>query len=278
MAPVFARAGTPPVYRETCLGSGAVYFRLFARVRPAVLADINAEVIDFYRCVRDHVEELLVELRTQAEAFEQAFAEDPVGLGAFDALYYALRGDTLPLETLGAMPLVKRAARTLVLNKLGINGLYRLNRTGRFNVPVGRRATGADGTRAMPSIFVARAVRAASRALQGAELLVLDAVEHLARARRRELVYVDPPYVPLKKGGFTLYTGHDFTEADQARLAKACHQAVARGVLVATSNHDVPVVRRLYKGMHMRRIMVTRSIAAKASARGKVAELLITNF
>jgi len=277
MARIFARAGTPLVYREACLGSGAVYFRLFTHV-PAVLADLNAEVVDFYRCVRDHVEPLLAALEAHAEAFGHAFAEEPVELRAFDALYYALRGDQRPLEELRALPLVARAARTLVLNMLGMNGLYRLNRAGRFNVPVGRSAPRADGRRSMPTIFVARTVRAASRALQRVAIEVMDVVDHLALARPGELIYVDPPYVPLKKGGFTLYMGHDFTEADQERLAEACHKAAARGVLVAASNHDVPVVRQLYKGLRMHRILVTRSIAAKAAARGKVAELLITNF
>jgi DNA adenine methylase len=275
---VLARAGTPRVYREACLGGGAFFFRLFAHVRPAVLADINPEIIDFYRCVRDEPEALIAELQKESLAFRRAFDEDPVGLKAFDARYYALRGDKRPLEELLQASLVQRAVRFLVLNKLGMNGLYRKNRAGRFNVPVGRRNKGRNGVRSMPTIFVAEVVRATSRALQGTSLEVLDAAVHLDLAQPGELVYVDPPYVPLKKGGFTLYTGHDFTEADQVRLAEACHRAAARGVLVAASNHDLPVVRRLYNGFRMHRIMVTRSIAAKAAARGQVAELLITNF
>jgi DNA adenine methylase len=255
-----------------------VFFRFFAGARPAVLADINAEVIDFHRCVRDDPHALVAELQRHVEAFRLAFAEDPAELKAFDALYYKLRGDERPLEDLRAEPLVARAARFLLLNKLGMNGLYRLNRSGRFNVPVGRRDRQPGRTPAMPTVFTPAAILAASRALQGAELLVLDAVKHIDAAGRGDLVYVDPPFVPLKKGGFTVYTGHVFTEEDQARLAHAFREAAARGVHVAASNHDMPIVRRLYKGFTMHRMMVTRSIAAKSEARGQVAELLITNF
>jgi DNA adenine methylase len=239
-----ARYGT---FLEPFLGGGALFFAL--RPKKAVLADVNERLIRTYRGVRNHVDDVVRLLRT--------YPHD-------EAFYYRLREVDVDAGTDAEV-----AAWFLYLNRTGYNGLYRVNRDNRFNVPFGRYEH--------PTICDEETLRSCSAALANAELLVGDFEAVAARARRGDFVYFDPPYVPLSAtSSFTSYTSGGFGPQDQARLRDVARGLKARQVSVLLSNSSAPLVRSLYRGgFEVQRVSARRAVNSRASKRGAVAELVI---
>ncbi len=234
-------------YFEPFLGGGALFFDCLPR--KGHLSDVNAEIVECYVVVRDQVEKLIVALG------RHRYDADP---------YYAMR-DTDP----ATLSPVERAARTIFLNKTGFNGLYRVNRAGKFNVPFGRYAK--------PLICDPANLRACSAALANVELLVRDFEEASSRANAGDFVYFDPPYVPVSRtAAFTAYAAGGFGSKEQERLATLFAKLIERGVHVLLSNSDVPDIRRLYRGHRIECVRATRAINSNASRRGPVSEVLVT--
>jgi DNA adenine methylase len=234
-------------YFEPFLGGGALFFHLLPE--HAVLSDVNAEVIDCYTAVRDHIDALIVALK------QHHYAEGH---------YYEVR-DADP----AAMTLVDRAARTLFLNRTGFNGLYRVNRAGKFNVPFGRYIR--------PRICNEANLRACSAALATAELRVQDFETACAAAATGDFVYLDPPYVPVSRtSAFTGYAKGGFGVDDQRRLSALFGQLSERGVTVVLSNSDVPEVRKLYAGFSITSVRALRAVNSDATARGAVSEVVVS--
>ncbi len=237
------------VYAEPFLGGGAVFLDLArrGRIRRAVLSDSNPELINAWQRVQDSVEEVI-------EATRQ-WAPD-------EARYYEVRA-LAPAEP------VVRAARTIWLNKTCFNGLYRLNRSGRFNVPFGKYAN--------PRIVDEENLRACSEALRGVELRSGDFSELMGEAGPGWAVYCDPPYWPMSEtANFTYYDGNVFAEAEQRRLDR-CFRALrgqgARGVLSNSSNAHT---RSLYEGLAVETAMMRRNINRNGHSRGPIEELLVS--
>lgn len=239
-------------YFEPFVGSAALFFAL--RPERATLSDVNAELVDCYRAVQTEVDgviEALAAHRYEEQAYYRVREQDPRTL-------------SLP----------ERAARTIYLNKTGYNGLYRVNRAGRFNVPFGRYTN--PGFASRESV---ENLRACSRALAGVKLLVRDFGEVVRDAREGDLVYFDPPYVPLSEtSDFTAYVPGGFGPREQERLASVVHALSERGVLVMLSNSDTPVVRDLYARYRIDGVSAARSINSRANRRGKVAEVVVRNY
>lgn len=242
-------------YYEPFLGSGAVFFHLFAlrRFRHAVLADSNDALMDVYRALQKDVKRLI---RTLEHKRYQARGEEA---------YYAIRA----LDP-GELDDFERAARTIYLNKTGYNGLYRLNRSGQFNVPFGRYEK--------PTIFVPELLRRAAEALQSAELRVGDFADIVASAKAGDAVYFDPPYVPLSRTSqFTSYSKEGFGDKQHRQLAKEFARLSHSGVVAVLSNSDTEFTRSLYRGFDAERLVVPRPINSNAAKRGGVGELLVRN-
>jgi DNA adenine methylase len=237
-------------YHEPFIGGGAVFFALFAegRIRRAVLSDVNHDLIDVYTCVRDHTDELIGALREHRND---------------KAYYYRVRA--LAAEELSK---VERAARFIFLNRCGYNGLYRVNASGKFNVPFGRYVN--------PRICDADNLRAAHRALQKAELRCGD-FAGVAKAGANDFVYFDPPYVPLTRtASFTSYASGGFGPTEQVRLRDLALKLKRRGVGVLLSNSGAPMVHELYAdGFEKRSVHARRLVSCQPSGRGGVSELLI---
>lgn len=239
-------------YFEPFVGSAALFFAL--RPAEATLSDVNRELIDCYVAVQKHVERLVFALERH-EYDEQ--------------LYYEVRKQD-PAD----LDLPTRAARTIYLNKTGYNGLYRVNRAGRFNVPFGRYTN--PGFRSPDSVDN---LRACSRALRTAKLAVRDFGQVVRHARRGDFVYFDPPYVPLSEtSAFTSYAAAGFGPAEQARLAEVVGELSDAGVLVMLSNSDTPMVRTLYAKYRIDVVTASRSINSRATGRGKVHEVVVRNY
>jgi DNA adenine methylase len=237
-------AGT---YFEPFVGGGALFFAL--QPKRAVLTDTNARLVRTYLGVRNSVDRVIQLLDTYPHdrTFFYEFRQADID-GASDA---------------------EVAAWFIYLNKTGFNGLYRVNRENRYNVPFGRYVN--------PKICDEINLRRCSAALARAEVMVddFDAVD--GRARRGDFVYFDPPYVPLSAtSSFTAYTADGFGPEAQARLRDTALRLKARGVSVMLSNSSAPMVRSLYAdGFEVTDVLATRSVNSKASARGAILEVII---
>ena len=164
----------------------------------------------------------------------------------------------------------ERAARFIYLNKTCFNGLWRVNRAGRFNVPIGRYTN--------PRFYDPGALLAASIALARTDLLHAPFEDAIAKAAPGDFVYLDPPYDPVSAtSSFASYTADGFTWDDQKRLARACIALNRRGVRFLLSNSATDRVRELYRGFEQRLVRAPRFINSKAESRGRVDELLVFN-
>jgi DNA adenine methylase len=239
-------------YLEPFLGGGAVFFDLVAAGRlnrSAWLGDSNRSLVTAYDVIQNNVDALIKELHRHACDHSEAH-------------YYAVRKECPTIS-------VDSAARTIYLNKTCFNGLYRVNKSGQFNVPMGRYAN--------PTVCDEPNLRAVSASLRLAELHADDFESAETAATANDFVYLDCPYWPASAtSNFTGYTKDGFTAIDQQRLRDAALRMKRRGVHVLLSNADVPPVRDLYaSGFEMRRVEATRAINSKPGKRGAVGELLI---
>lgn len=247
-------------YHEPFVGSAALFWELHNRGRlyhGAVLSDVNEALINLYRVVRDDVEDLILALQ---EHEQHKLSRE---------YFYQVRAWDRQADWADRSP-VERAARMIFLNRTGYNGLHRVNRHGQFNVPFGRYAN--------PRIVDAANLRAASRALQAVELCVEDFRGVLGRAQPGDLVYFDPPYLPLSPtSSFTAYSQHTFGEVEHRQLAHVFAQLAERGCHVLLSNSSAPLVYELYKDFPIEEVPARRAINRDAARRGAVSEVVITN-
>ena len=240
------------VYREPFIGGGAMFFYL--QPRRAFLSDALVDLAATYQVVQHSVGALItrLEMLRATHTTEQYYAIRP----AFNQEREA--------------PRVERAAWLIYLNKTCFNGLFRTNQSGAFNVPVGRFVN--------PRIADPPGLRLAAAALSGADVSHASFDHLLAAAEPGDVVYLDPPYVPISRtSSFAAYADGAFTLDDQTRLAGVFRELDERGCLLALSNSDTPAVRQLYAGFDVSPIIAPRAISAKASTRGDVTELLIRN-
>jgi DNA adenine methylase len=245
-------------YVEPFAGGAALFFKLASEPRcrfaRAVLVDQNPELVTCYRAVQKNVDHVIDALNR--------FADDP----ARKELYYRLRD-----EPTADMPAPRRAARLIFLNRTGYNGLWRVNASGRFNVPYGRYEN--------PRIVDVERLQAASRALERAEILHGDFSIATRPLGDADFVYFDPPYVPVSKtASFTAYASKGFGPSDQERLAAELRRLATRGVHAMLSNADTKETRRLYAGLSHRVVRVPRAINSDPSKRGEIPELLVRNW
>lgn len=243
-------------YHEPFLGGGALFFALrSATLRPvhAVLSDVNYDLVTTYEVVRDDVRGLVRALGRHAKQHQA-------------------RGLDYYLEVRASVPKsdVARAARLVYLNKTCFNGLWRVNKQGRFNVPMGRFRT-------PPTICDEENLYACSEALRGAAVVCLDFREILPDCVPGDFVYLDPPYYPLSEtSSFTAYAKEGFGPAEQRALADEVLALDLRGVDFLLSSPDCPAVRELYQGFKLEQVTMRRNINSVSTRRGPVGELLVS--
>lgn len=236
---------------EPFVGSGAVFLGAAPRPGGYLLGDANPDLVTLYRRLVlerqgfvDEVSSLFTPENNTREAFNRLRAE-------FNALEPGHRG---------------RAPIFVYLNRHAFNGICRYNRSGGFNVPFG----GYDRTSPPVDEMLAFADAAA-----GAEFVHQDFRQVMARAVPGDVVYCDPPYVPLSlTASFDGYSAGGFSFRDQRDMAALCRELAGRGIPVLVSNHDTPFTREIYEGAEIEALDVRRSVAASAGSRGKAPEVL----
>jgi DNA adenine methylase len=240
-------------YYEPFVGGGALFFDLRASgwAGEAVLGDSNALLIETYKGIRDDVELII----------------NYLGKMRYDRDFY--------VDTRADQPDPYKASATRVaawfiyINKCGFNGLFRVNKSGQCNVPFGRYDN--------PTICDEPRLRACSVALRKTILDCDDFERVIQTSRKGDLVYFDSPYVPISaSSNFTGYTPGGFDYKDQVRLRDLAWSKREQGVHVILSNADVPLVRELYAKFDIHAVEARRNINSKATARGKVGEVIIT--
>lgn len=247
-------------YFEPFLGGGAVFFHIASYNRNAFLSDINTDLINAYKVIRNHVEELIPVLNYHQNEYNKSPKN----------YYYYLRDSTRVFNK------IDTAARFIALNKTCYNGLYRVNKNGLFNVPIGRYKN--------PIICDADNLRNMSVVLKqsGSNLGVSDYKKILVeKAEKDDFIYLDPPFHPISNtANFTSYTNNGFTLEDQKELAIIFNELTRRGCRLLLSNSNTEEIRRLYSDYsHLTEVAtVNRSINAVASKRVGHTELLIRNY
>jgi DNA adenine methylase len=245
-------------YCEPFVGGGAVFFHLWntKRLPPEVfLFDNNEELINVYRVVRNSVDELI-----QILAFHKARHTKEY--------FYSIRNIDRISRT---MSNAARAARTIYLNKTCFNGLFRVNRRGQFNVPM--------GTYVKPAILQEDVLRAASTALQDCTLAVRNFQELVDFARPGDFFYFDPPYDPLNtSSSFTSYTAGNFGDRDQRNLAQVFARLTDKNCLCMLSNSHTPFIMNLYRDFRIEIVQARRAVNSNAGGRGYIPEVVVLNY
>lgn len=245
------------VYHEPFLGSGALFFTLthwHPKLR-AILSDANTRLTRTFNAIQQDVEAVLPPLRIYAEMYEK-----------HGAAFYLHARDSIDPDLLSDPEM---AAWFIFTNKTGFNGVYRVNASGKYNVPPGRFSK-------LPTVCDEPLLRLCSTALAGPWIVNSDfrAVEQ--RAQPGDFVYFDSPYIPTAPtADFTTYTAGGFAHAEQVALRDLALRLKQNGVHVLLSNSDTPTTRDLYQAFEIRPITRSGGVNSDATRRGKVTELMI---
>lgn len=244
-------------YFEPFVGGGALFFDLAPK--DAVINDFNAELINCYQQIKDNPQELIEILKVHQEYNSKEY-------------YLDLRSADRD-ERIDMMSEVQRAARILYMLRVDFNGLYRVNSKNQFNVPYGRYKN--------PKIVDEELISAISVYINNnqLEIKVGDFEKAIVDVRTGDFVYFDPPYIPLSEtSAFTSYTHEGFSFADQVRLRDAFKRLSDTGAYVMLSNSSSALVEELYKDFNIHYVEATRTNGAKSSSRGKISEIIVTNY
>lgn len=243
-------------YFEPFIGGGAVYFSLAAEGRfgRAVINDWNADLANVYAVVRSHPNKLTEALLV----IEDEYSKNPM------PMYNMWRS-----KDPEALTSVLRAARFIFLNKAGFNGLHRVNKAGKFNVPWGHKPT--------IKTFDEDNIRDCETLLNSnTDILTGDFEDAVKDAGEGDFVYLDPPYAPVSKtSDFASYTENGFGWDEQKRVAKVFRELHARGANVIASNSSAPKLLELYEGFEIREVNAKRNVNSKGSGRGAVKEIVV---
>ena len=239
-------------YYEPFAGGGAVFFDILPE--KAVLSDLNKELVTTYNVIKKDVESLIKSLKkhkNEKEYFLEMRARDWKEMNDVDV-----------------------ASRFIYLNRTAFNGMYRVNKSGGYNVPFANYKN--------PKICDEDNLRSVSKLLKKVSIKHQDYKNVLKNAQKGDYIYLDPPYYPVSKtSSFTSYTADAFLEKEQEELKETFHELSKKGCYVMLSNSDTPFIKELYSKVPKAKIhtvMAGRAINSNGSGRGKIKEVVITNY
>ena len=245
-------------YYEPFIGGGALLFELSPK--NAVINDSNEELMNVYRCLCD--EEKFKKMCNLLNHYEAEHSEE---------FYYEIRNKDKNKKAYDRLSDYTKAARTIYLNKACFNGLYRVNKKNEFNVPFGKKTkvnTYEGSNLITVSNYLTR---------NNIKILSIDFEEAVKDVKAKDFIYFDPPY-DSDTSTFNSYTEEGFDRNEQIRLAKVFKELDKKGAYVMLSNHNTSLINDLYKGYNIHIIEAKRNINSNGKKRGKVEEVIITNY
>ena len=262
-------------YAEPFVGGGAVLFDILSKydLDEVYISDINLELINTYRVVRDNVDSLIKLLYTMQNDF--------IPLDTNTRKFYYIkkreRFNYLKVNE-NKSNNIEKASLMIFLNKTCFNGLFRVNKKGLFNVPMGSYKN--------PLICDEINLRAVSEKLQKVTIVCGDYRKATDFIDEKTFVYFDPPYRPITDtANFTAYTENLFNDDDQKKLAEFVNKMHKKHAKIVISNSDPKnsntndnFFEDLYSDYKIKRVDATRMINCNSKARGKIKELIISNF
>mgnify|MGYP001619926225 CR=1 FL=1 len=243
-------------YFEPFLGSGAVFFHIKQKFKPkqCFISDINEDLINTFKAVKEQPEEL-IKLLKEHKAKDNSKE------------YFNQQRERFNTIKAG----LEKAALFIYINKTCFNGLYRVNAEGKFNVPFGKYPN--------PAILQEEKIRQASKLLQDVNISESNFSDIVREVREGDFIYFDPPYFPLSKtSSFTSYQKGIFLEDEQRELARIFGELHKKGCFVMLSNSDTPFIRQLYEGFNIVTVKARRAINCIGTKRGKINEIVVTNY
>lgn len=244
--------GTTGTYYEPFVGGGAVFFELTPR--HAVISDANMELMYTYEVIRDNVNELIDSLKKHQNTKEY---------------FMYMRG-----QDVSSLDKLDIASRFIYLNRTCFNGMYRVNRKGQFNVPYGKYKD--------PTICDESNLRAVSDILKNVKIINDDYRYVVRNSQPGDFIYFDPPYYPLNAtSSFTSYTKDSFLDNEQIELRDTFSRLSNLGCYVMLSNSNTEFIKNIYSGLagvKIHEVSAARAINSKGNRRGRIKELVITNY
>jgi len=268
-------------YAEPFVGSGVLMFHLFEKelIDDALISDLNKDLVNAYRTIREDVSGVISCLESIQERYDESSQENR------KESYFSIRKEfndrraTFDYDSYST-DWCLHSAQMIYLNKTGFNGLFRVNKSGHFNVPPSDLKN--------KTILNEENLLDVSRVLQNVEIRTGDFSECSSWVEPGSFVYFDPPYRPIEKTSFTTYSTNVFDDSEQERLANFAKELCSRGVRVMVSNSDPTntdaeddYFERIYSsadGFSLHKVNAIRSINSKGGGRGPISELLITNY
>lgn len=245
------------IYHEPMVGGGAVFFDLSPQ--KAVINDVNKDLMRIYKVVRDNVDDLIKLLKDFKEKHRKKF-------------YYKRRKEFNKLKKDASREnKLRLAAIFIYMNRTCFNGLYRVNKKGEFNVPIGSYKN--------PTICDEENLRAVSKILKNVKILCKNFQNAVELVKENDFIYFDPPYDPISDtSNFTEYTNGGFGKKEQKQLAQTFKGLDQKGAKVMLSNSGTDFIMDLYKDFNIHKVKAKRYINCKGSKRGDVSEIVVTNY
>ncbi len=260
-------------YIEPFVGGGAVLIDILQKyeIKEAYAFDINIDLINCYNVIKNNVEELINELDKKEKNFIALNDEERQNY------FYDIRAEYNSYKLNDKLD-VKRASEFIFLNRTCFNGLYRVNKDGKFNVPCGKYKN--------PTICDSNNLRNLSELIKNVIFEYGDYRKSEKYVNNNTFVYFDPPYRPLSAtSGFTSYTKEDFNDDNQKELANYFYKLDLKNAKLMLSNSNPKNVNKddnffenIYKGFVINEVSAKRMINSNAKGRGEISELLITNY
>ncbi len=261
-------------YIEPFVGGGAVLIDILQKydVQEAYAFDINIDLINSYNVIKNNVEDLITNLKQMETEYLQLEQEERKN-------YFYNKRDEYNNYTLKENEQnIQRAAQFIYLNRTCFNGLYRVNKAGKFNVPMGSHKN--------PTICDEENLRNLSKLIQNVQFQYGDYKRSMEYVTENTFVYFDPPYRPLNvTSGFTSYTKEDFNDENQKELAEFYRELNEQNAKLMLSNSNPKNTNKednffdnIYQGFNIDEIYASRMINANSKGRGKISEILVTNY
>lgn len=261
-------------YIEPFVGGGAVLIDILQKydVQEAYAFDINIDLINSYNVIKNNVEDLITNLKQMETEYLQLEQEERKNY------FYNKREEYNNYTLEENEHNIQRAAQFIYLNRTCFNGLYRVNKAGKFNVPMGSHKN--------PTICDEENLRNLSKLIQNVQFQYGDYKRSMEYVTENTFVYFDPPYRPLNvTSGFTSYTKEDFNDENQKELAEFYRELNEQNAKLMLSNSNPKNTNKednffdnIYQGFNIDEIYASRMINANSKGRGKISEILVTNY